>query len=101
RYGFPESIISDRGKEFDSQVMREVCRLLGIEKRYSTAYHPQTQGSVERFNRTMKNMLIKYCGRHKDDWDIWLQTLMFAYRSSPHESNGMSPFLMVIGRGGR
>ena len=64
RHGVPSQLLSDRGKAFLSQLMMEVCRVLGVKKVNTTAYHPQTDGLVERFNRTLINMLAKRVERH-------------------------------------
>ena len=53
RHGVPEQLLSDRGPNFLSELLREVCTLLGIEKINTSGYHPQTDGLVERFNRTV------------------------------------------------
>ena len=58
-FGVPEALLSDRGANLLSHLMLDVCRLLGIEKLNTTAYHPECDGMVERFNRTLKSMLRK------------------------------------------
>ena len=57
RYGAPDTIHSDQGKNFDSQLFKETCQLLGIHKTRTTPYHPQSDGLVERFNQTLKTLL--------------------------------------------
>ena len=56
-FGVPEALLSDRGANLLSHLMLNVCKLLGIEKLNTTAYHPECDGMVERFNRTLKSML--------------------------------------------
>ena len=98
RHGVPSQLLSDRGKAFLSQLMMEVCRVLGVKKVNTTAYHPQTDGLVERFNRTLINMLAKRVERHGQDWDHHLLFTLFAYRASLQESTQESPFLLLYGR---
>lgn len=59
--------------------------------------HPQTDGLVERFNQTLKNMLKKFVSDTGKDWDRWLSLMLFAYRAVPQESTGFSPFELVYG----
>ena len=72
--------------------MREVSRLLSIKQLTSTPYHPICNGLVERFNRTMKQMLKRLCAEEPRDWDRYINALLFAYREVPQESTGFSPF---------
>ena len=79
-------------KNFESQVISEVCKLLHIDKKCTTAYHPQCNGQVDRFNRTLANMLAMYVSKNQKDWDLWLEQVLLAYRTSIHESTGTTPF---------
>ena len=96
-YGVPEQLLSDRGANFLSDLVLEVCSLLGIEKLNSSGYHPQTDGLVEKFNSTLINMISKSSTR-SDDWDERLPFLLFAYRVSAQESTKESPFFLLFGR---
>ncbi len=98
RHGVPRELLSDRGPAFLSRLLKEVCTLMGIKKSNTTAYHPQTDGLVERFNRTLTDMLAKTVERDGKNWDIRLPYVLFAYRSSPQESTGESPFYLLYGR---
>jgi len=97
RFGAPLSILSDQGKEVDGRVMREVCRLFGIEKLRTTPYKPSTS-QVERFHRTMNSILAKTVNEHQKDWDVRLPFAMAAYRASKHKATGYSPNKLVLGR---
>ena len=75
-----------------------MCNLLGIEKTRTTARKPQSDGMVERANRTIQNMIASYVSDKQDDWDEHLPLLMLAYRSAVHETLGVSPAMMMLGR---
>ena len=78
--------------------MRAVCDLLDIDNMRTTSYRPSTNGAVERFNRTLNNMLGKVVAENQKDWDMKLPFVMAAYRASQHESTGYSPNYLVFGR---
>ena len=98
RFGVPLLLHSDQGSQFESSLFQELCSLLGIDKTRTTAYHPQSDGLVERFNLTLESMLSKYVAGDQRDWDTHLPMLMLAYRSSIHESTGQTPVAMMFGR---
>ena len=95
--GVPTMLHSDQGRSFEGHIFQEVCALLGIEKSRTTPYHPASDGQVERFNRTIQQMLKSYVNENRDDWDEQLPYLCMAYRATPHESTGCSPNLMTFG----
>ena len=78
--------------------MSDVCKLMGIHKLNTTAYHPQTDGLVERFNRTLTDMLAKTVEKIGRNWDERLPYVLFAYRASQQESTRESPFFLLYGR---
>jgi transposase InsO family protein len=98
RFGTPIALLSDRGKEVDSSIMRAVCRLLDIDKMRTTAYKPSTNSAIERFHRTMNAMLGKVVAEHQRDWDLWLPSIMAAYRASRHDVTGYSANYLMLGR---
>ena len=98
RHGVPVEVLSDRGIAFLSKIMIEVYKLLGIKKSNMTAYHLQTDGMVERFHRTLTNMLAKRVHCLGKDWDEQLPYVLFAYRSSVQMSTQESPFYLLYGR---
>ena len=92
RFSPAEQLHSDQGRQFESQVIAEVCKLLGIHKSCMTPYHPQSDGMVERFNRTLLNMLATTAEKHPFDWESQLRPLCLAYNTSVHPTTGYSPF---------
>ena len=96
-FGMPSVIHSDQGREFENKVMHEPCLLGGSHKTKTTPYHPESDGLVECFNRTLLMMLAMFAGNNKDDWDDLLPAVMMAYRSSVHESTGFSPYQLMFG----
>ena len=98
RFGVPRQIHSDQGTNFESNVMAEICKLLDIEKTRTTALHPQSDGQVERFNRTLIEMLRGKLQEDQKDWDLQLPYCMMAYRSVVHESTGYTPNQLLLGR---
>ena len=98
RFGVPRQLHSDQGTNFESKVMAEICKLLGMEKTRTTPLHPQSDGQVERFNRTLVEMLRGKLQPDQKDWDLQLPSCMMAYRSSVHESTGFTPNHLMLGR---
>ena len=98
RLGIPKEILTDQGSNFMSQLMKEVYRLLHVEPLRTSPYHPQTDGLVERFNKTLKCMLRTAAITEGKDWDKLLPYLLFAYREVPQDSTGFSPFELLYGR---
>ncbi len=101
RHGTPRTLLSDRGSNFLSTLVREVCKLSNIHKVFTTPYHPQTDGLVERYNYTLATTLSMYMSTHQRDWDAALPLALFAYRTATQESTGNSPFEMLYGRKAR
>jgi len=96
-FGVPEALLTDRGANLLSHLVLDVCALLGIEKLNTTAYHPQCDGMVERFNRTLKAMLRKRAAQFGSQWDKQLSGVLWAYRNTPHETTGEKPSFLLFG----
>ncbi|XP_057214591.1 uncharacterized protein LOC130569165 [Triplophysa rosa] len=98
RVGIPKEVLTDQGTAFMSRTLRELYGLLGIKTIRTSVYHPQTDGLVERFNRTLKTMIRKFVHEDAKNWDKWLEPLLFAVREVPQASTGFSPFELLYGR---
>jgi len=98
KHGVLESLLSDQGRNFESNLFKEFLELLDVHKLRTTPYHPQCDGQTERFNKTLISMLRTFVNENQDDWDLLLNKLAFAYRTAVHRATGYTPFEMVYGR---
>ena len=91
RFRIPERIYSDQGVQFESNLFSELCKLLQIEKTRTTPYYPQSDGMVERFNRTLTKMISMFVDDNHSNWDEQIPYVMMAYRGTEQETTGISP----------
>ena len=101
RFSAPEQLHSDQGQQFESQLLNEVCKLLHVHKTRTTPYHPQSDGLVERFNRTMLSMLATCAKNNPLDWETHIRKVCMAYNTSVQASTGYTPFFLMFGRQAR
>lgn len=97
RHGTPRQILTDQGTNFLSAVFKGICKLLNIDKLQTTAYHPQSNGALERSHKTLAEYIRHYTTNDHSDWDIWLPYAMFIYNTTPHCSTGFTPFKILYG----
>ena len=97
RYGIPDILHSDQGRNFESTILSQTLEAFGVTKSRTTAYHPAGDGLVERFNRSLLQMLRAYVQQH-NDWEKYLPFVLYAYRTAVHSSTGVSPFELMFGR---
>ena len=98
RYGVGKELHTDQGAEFESLLFKEILKLLGIKKTRTAPYRPQSDGTVERVNRTLKAMLSAYVYQDYETWDEYLPYVLLSYRSTVHESTGCTPNLLFLNR---
>lgn len=100
RLGIPRQLHSDQGRNFESNLLEQMCSTLGIDKTRTSPLRPQSDGMVERFNHTLEAMLTMFVAEHQRDWDDHLPLMMMAYRATKHDmySTGCSPNKMMFGR---
>lgn len=98
RFGVPGELHSDQGREFEAGVFQECCELLGSRKTRTTPLRPQSDGMVERFNRTLAQELAAFCRDGQTEWDRKLPLLLMAYRSAEHEATAYTPARLMLGR---
>ena len=98
RVGIPREVLSDRGTQFTSALMRELHRLLGVKPIFTTPYHPSGNGRVERLHGPLKTILRKLCSEKPREWHRYLVPTLFALRETPSDRTGFSPFELLYGR---
>ncbi|PNF24989.1 hypothetical protein B7P43_G08361 [Cryptotermes secundus] len=97
RFGIPRELHSDQGRNFEFHLLR-VLQCLGVRKMCTTPLHPQSDGMVERYVKTIEEHLRKVVSSHQRDWDERLPLFLLAYRASTHNTTGLTPAGLVFGR---
>uniref|UniRef100_A0A3Q1EUJ0 Gypsy retrotransposon integrase-like protein 1 n=1 Tax=Acanthochromis polyacanthus TaxID=80966 RepID=A0A3Q1EUJ0_9TELE len=97
-FGCPSRYHSDRGPNFESALMQQLCDLYGIAKSRTTSYHAAGNGGVERFNQTLLNMLRTLDEEKQRSWQSYLLELVHAYNNTVHSVTGYAPSFLMFGR---
>ena len=98
RHSAPRKLLSDRGKNFLSKVVKAVCKLVNTAKVNTTSYHPECDGLLERFNHSLTTIISMYVSEHQKDWDLFIPYALFAYRTAVQSSTKETPFFLMYGR---
>ena len=96
-YGFPNKIIPDQGRNFESELLANLCEVAGVQKLRTTPYHPQTNGQCERFNSTLLKMLGTLTPEQKKDWKTYVPAMVHAYNCTRNTATGYSPYYLLFG----
>jgi hypothetical protein len=97
RHGMPNYLLSDESSEYLNQLVADVCKLYGVTKVFSAAYHSRGHGMVERLNRTIEDRLKHTANQACEHRNVWLPEALFEIRSTPASSTKMSPFRLLYG----
>ena len=97
-HGLPESVVSDRGLQFATNLTKKLNKMLGIQTRLSTAFHPQTDEQTERMNQKLEQYLQFFVDYRQKDWPEWLALAEFAVNNKVHSMIKVSPFIANYGR---
>ena len=96
-FGPPTEILTNRGSHFANAVIKDLCHLVNVRHKFSTPYHPQTNGLTENFNGTLVNFLHKVTIDHPTQWDKWINTALYVYRTKVHTTLKYSPYELLFG----
>lgn len=99
KYGCPKLILTDQGAAFIGQTMKKIAKIFKIKQIKTTAFHPQSNGSLERSHQVLVDYLKHYV--EKKDWDKWLPLATLAYNTSKHEGTNHTPYEILYGRNAR
>jgi hypothetical protein len=97
-HGLPDEVLTDRGPQFASVMLKELYQMLGIKRVLTTSYHPQSDGQTERINQEIERFLRIFCNHLQDDWDQLLALAEFSYNNSVHSTTQSTPFMLDTGR---
>jgi hypothetical protein len=97
KMGTPTQVLTDQGANFLSEVFNDVCKLLKIKKLQTTAFRPESNGSLERSHRVLAEYLRHYINEDQTNWDEWVPYAMYVYNTTVHSATGYTPFELVYG----
>jgi transposase InsO family protein len=98
QFGVPNEVLSDRGANFAAHLLESYLTTMGIKHKMTSAYHPRSNGAVERVNGTLGKMLTKFCAGRVHKWDTFLHQVLLAYRTQKHKTTGFTPAFLVFGK---
>ncbi|PNF18074.1 hypothetical protein B7P43_G03322 [Cryptotermes secundus] len=98
KFGIPQVLLTDQGSNFLSELFANMCKLLKIKRIKTTAYHPQSNGALERTHRVLVEYLRCYILEDQTNWDKWIPYATFVFNTTPHTSTGFTPHELMFGR---
>lgn len=98
RHGMPKELLTDRGTNFLSKLFQNVCKILKIERKLTSSYHPMANGGAENCVKCIKNLIIHYVNEDHDDWDLYIPFILFAHRTAINSATLEAPYFLVHGR---
>jgi transposase InsO family protein len=98
KFGIPKTILTDQRSNFLSELFTNICKLLKIKKIKTTAYHPQSNGALERTHRVLVEYLRCFILEDQTNWDKWISYATFVFNTTPHTANGFTPHELMFGR---
>jgi len=98
RYGIPDRIHSDQGRNFEAKLVKHLYKLYSIQSSHTTRYYPKGNGMCERYNKTLHNLLSTLEPEQKKKWPEYIQTVVAYYNATPHPATGYAPFYLMFGR---
>ena len=98
QFGVPKKLLTYRGTNFTSALIKETCKLLKIQKLQTSSYNPQANGVCERMHKLLIDMLFHFVRKDAKNWDEYVPSAVMAYRAMPHSSTKYSPYYLVFGR---
>lgn len=101
KFGIPEVVLTDQGSNFLSQLFQNTCKLLRIKRIHTTAFHPESNGGIERGHRVLIEYLRHYVTEDQRDWDDWIPYAAHVYNVTTHRATGYAPFELLFGYGAR
>ena len=100
-FGIPETILSDQGTEFTSDIIKQLTKLYKIKHILCSVYHPESNGGLERSHSVLKSYLKHFLNDNQNNWDILIPHAMFCYNTHTHEATGKTPYELLFGRPAR
>jgi transposase InsO family protein len=97
-YGPPRQLLSDNDRQFTSEFFATYCKVMGVPNIFTSEYHPQANGQVERFNRSILASLRALVGEEQGKWDLYSSAVTYAYNTQVHASTGYAPFDLILTR---